>query len=338
MSGIADVDNERKLVKAVSCDKCQFFKKQSSEKPPSLAKEMWLKIHNLGREQQDSGDGKNPKEPEVVSPEPPHKVERVAFNAPVRNLMFHAWPTKSGLWRTSVSDLVHRMDMFNGKRVLGIAVDENTEHPEEVINAFGGEFDETYVFENLGYGLAESESLKKMLASVNTDNDQHVTFYGHTKGSTYDVSSEFSRCSQLWGDVMRETCLDYWPLIQCILETKAAAGPFKKIGKIHAYGEWHYSGTHFWFRNRDVYLRNGLEAHENMASRTQLYNTEGWLSTIFFSYEVGTIFYDGTHPEMNLYSMPYWKGMVHPQFETWRMKNKRYCTSECRTDIRSFIS
>jgi len=325
LSGIGDVGGERKLIQAVSCQNCQNFCRPECEvfvPPMSHTKRMWLQIHGMNQ-----GQSGNSIKPVAESPE----IESVKFHSPVKNLIFHAWPNKRGLWRMSISDIMSRIEMFNGKVCVGISVDENTEDPQEVVKAFEGRIDQVFVSENDGKG--EMHSFPKLLESVSTNDDQHVTFYGHTKASQYEVSSELSVCGQLWGDVMRETCLDYWPVVESILETKAMAGSFKKVG----WGfpgipsDWHYSGTHYWFRNRDVNIRN-----YQMSDR-EWYGTEIWPSILFRVHQAGTIFYDGTVPELNLYSSTYWKNMVAPSFEHWRDRNNERCTGKCRTEISSFL-
>lgn len=325
LSGIGDVGGERRLIKAVSCEKCDHFTRPECvvfRPPMSHTKRMWLQIHGMNENSLGDSIGSAANSPEI---------EPVKFHSPVKNLIFHAWPNKRGLWRMSVSDIMSRIEMFNGKVCVGISVDQDTEDPQEVVKAFEGRVDEVFVSENAGKG--EMHSFPSLLQSVATTDDQHVTFYAHTKASQYEVSSELSVCGQLWGDVMRETCLGYWPIVESILETKAMAGSFKKVG----WGfpgipsDWHYSGTHYWFRNRDVSIRN------HQMSDREWYGTEIWPSILFRVHQAGTVFYDGTVPELNLYSSDYWKEMVSPSLESWRNRNRDKCTSSGKTKVNYFF-
>lgn len=294
----------------------------------SMTKSMWQKIQELNEGiESKSSDATSTSSSVAYSPE----IEKVKFFSPVKNLIFHVWPNKRGLWRMSISDIMSRIDMFNGKVCVGIAIDSDAEDPEEVVKAFDGRIDEVFVSENKGDG--EMHSFPKLLQSVESVDDQHVTFYCHSKATQYDVRSELSVCGQLWGDVMRETCLDYWDIVESTLETKAMAGSFKKVGFSFPGipSDWHYSGTHYWFRNKDVAIR------KKQMSETEWHGTEIWPSVFFRVHQAGTIFYDGTSPELNLYSSAYWRNKVSPALDSWRNRNSGKCTSKIRTIVSDFL-
>lgn len=55
------------------------------------------------------------------------------------NLIYHVWPVASNeLWKWNVARLLERMSVFNGKRVVAIATDEETVSADEVKRALDG--------------------------------------------------------------------------------------------------------------------------------------------------------------------------------------------------------
>lgn len=249
----------------------------------------------------------------MVTGEPPLPV---TFSTPIRNMLYHVWPHRNGLWRPSIMSILRRAELFNGKWIVGIVTDGNCENYNEVIKAFDGRIDKVILKENKG--LREIHTLEDMLAEVASDNEQEVTFYSHSKGMTHQVE----HTSHLWSDVMRETLLDYWPVVASVLETKAIAGSFKKIG--HGFAEsasdWHYSGSFFWFRNRDLFRRD-WRMHDQI-----WFGVETWPSLMFRIHESGTVFYDGRVGEMNLYESEYWRTNVTPFLNSWKERNAAFRT------------
>jgi hypothetical protein len=47
-------------------------------------------------------------------------------HSPRRNLLYHIWPITDSLWRWNVEQLLKRIELFNGKRVLSVFLDERT--------------------------------------------------------------------------------------------------------------------------------------------------------------------------------------------------------------------
>lgn len=158
-----------------------------------------------------------------------------------KNLIAHIFPLAStGTWRRSVQHLVARMPLFDGQRIVSIAVDEKTANPEEVIEAFGDAEIVYRVVEN-DPALGEGVSFPLLLSEARQFDG--ATFYCHSKGASYDT---FSPTAHSWADVAFHLCLDY-PTALCVsLEHCPFAGPFQRVEKRMSV-DWHYSGTFFWF-------------------------------------------------------------------------------------------
>src|SRR6185436_2968273 len=69
-------------------------------------------------------------------PSPPLKP--IPFTGPVRrNLIYHVYPVRgNGVWQWNVAELLKRISLFNGKRVVAVATDEATDGLDEVKAAF----------------------------------------------------------------------------------------------------------------------------------------------------------------------------------------------------------
>lgn len=308
LSGIGTVGDERKLVKAVSCDKCEHhvFPVSTVTAPPmSSTRKAWEKIHAIGRDSPDI-------QPQGMATGP--EVLPVNFHAPIRNMMYHVMPDKKGVWRRTASALARRLHVFNGKRVVGIVCDENTEDPQNVVHMFGGKLDKVIVKKNSS--LREMATFFDMLKEVASDNDQEVTFFSHSKGVRHPVHVNVT--VHEWAQVMYETLLDYLPIVDSVLGKYAMAGSFKKNGKGFAssVSDWHYSGSYYWFRNKDLFARAwNLMDYE-------WYGVESYPSIIFRVYETGNVFYEGSIPELELYNVQYWNEFVRPSLNRWREANR----------------
>jgi hypothetical protein len=89
-------------------------------------------------------------------------------------------------------------------------------------------------------------------------------------------------------------------------------GAMKTIGKATVYpGDWHYSGTAFFFRNRDVFSRNWRAV-------PQIYGgVEAWPGVLFTREEAGCIYWE--EPIQRLvsgYHMPRLR-QIMAQFAEW---------------------
>lgn len=109
---------------------------------------------------------------------------------------------------------------------------------------------------------------------------------------------------------MYRTCLDDWERVQEHLTTKAMTGSFKRYGQFTTRGNhrWHYSGTFYWFRNRDVFQRNWRHVDR------KFFGTESWPGHMFRPEETGCLFMDGAD---DLYLHEYWTKTIEPALEQW---------------------
>jgi hypothetical protein len=144
-----------------------------------------------------------------------------------------------------------------------------------------------------------------------------VTFYAHAKAVTRPFNAGVT-CHP-WASILYHVNLDYWPLVAESLKAHPVAGAFKKVG--HGFGgsssRWHYSGTFFWARNRDVAARDWRRVDQ------QWWGSESWVGVHFKPDEAACLFHQGVVPRLNLYSMAYLQKIVYPELRTWTLQNAK---------------
>lgn len=176
-----------------------------------------------------------------------------------RNLICHIWPGREhGTWRRTVQHLRARSHLFDGQRIVSIAIGPDTEEPEAVIEAFG-DFETVYQFVENDAALGEGASFPRLLRCV--AGEPVATFYCHSKGASHPPD----HVSQRWADVGFHLCLDYPNEIAYCVDEFPIAGAFRRIEKRMGV-DWHYSGTFFWFRGFN-FFRTPLTADRNCVER-----------------------------------------------------------------------
>ena len=173
-----------------------------------------------------------------------------------RNLLYHLWPSKhSENWKTAIEQLLRRIDLFNGVRSISVVTDEGTVSVEDVQAEFRGvRVDNWLTFPN-NPKLREGVSFLPLMATL--PRDDSVTFLGHGKSVRHHVGSI---CVD-WAETQYQLVLDDWESVRTALELFPIVGAFKRYGAFGAKCRfrWHYSGGVYWFRQADVFSRNGWQ-------------------------------------------------------------------------------
>lgn len=243
----------------------------------------------------------------------------------VRNLLYHIYPTHAGrakgIWQWNVDQLLRRIDLFNGKRVVAIVTDKTTDPVDQVKTAFRGTVTEFIELPN-NPNLREVVTHEALFSRVQTSDPSHVTLYAHAKGGRHGFAAEHGTSPQLWTDMLYQSMLDYWPLVEERLTQFPVAGSFKKVG--HGFqgsrSQWHYSGSWFWFRNADLFARDWRRIDRIR------FGIEPYPSLHFSTDEAGLIFKDGTVSgprKLDMFEWTYCQ-LVLKEFEAWKQANSDY--------------
>lgn len=229
--------------------------------------------------------------------------------APRRHLMYHLWPVKGETWRWNVGLLLQRIDLFNGRRLVAIVTDERTEDLATVQAAFEGHGIEFIVQPNAEGG--ESVTFPLMLAELAREHRDDVAFYAHAKGVKYEP--EWPPAVKRWAEVQMAVTLDHWPSVRAQLDQHAMTGLLRRPGRFanHQHvGDWHYSGTCFWFRHDAVFERAWQHVPAFYGG------VEAWPGMLFSQAETGCLLLD--HLRELPYRDRFWATRGNPAFERWR--------------------
>lgn len=231
-----------------------------------------------------------------------------------RHLLYHVYPRLDSRWRQRVLRLRERIGLFNGKKVIAIAHDGTTNHPPMVKDALSGcgcEFIEVPNNPQLRE-VATFEPLFERVASGFGEGD--VTLYAQAKGTTRPADSTADR----WAHAMEELCLEYWPVVEYWLKRFPVVGPFKKVGRGWPDYEsreslWHYSGSWFWFRNKDLFSKPDWRRIDRCWT-----GIEPYPSLHFPSEDAVALCFERPVPTTNLYSHAFWQDVVDPALARFR--------------------
>jgi hypothetical protein len=230
------------------------------------------------------------------------------MHEPRRNLMYHVWPVRGGQWRWNVEQLLSRIALFDGRRLVSIVHDVRSDPPEAVRRAFEGHGCEFFEARN-GPG-GETLTFPSMLGALRSLDPEEVTFYAHAKGVKYEpaIPPPVTR----WAETLYRVTLDDWPAVRAQLERHAMTGAFKMLGRFRAHrqvGDWHYSGTFFWLRHVAVFARDVCHVPAFYGG------VEAWPGIHFRPEETGCLFMDG------LRKLPYheefWRTDGDPALARW---------------------
>jgi hypothetical protein len=233
---------------------------------------------------------------------------------PRRNLLYHVWPVRGSTWRWNLDELTRRIDLFNGRRVIGIVCDERSEPAEAVQAYLDGHGCEYVIAPNDARG--EAATFPSMLERVASTRDDEVSFYAHAKGVKYEPQCPPS--VRRWAEVQYGVTLDDWLGVKEQLQRYAMTGVFRKHGRFRNHrnvGDWHYSGTFFWMRHADVFTRRWEDV-------PQFYGgVEAWPGMHFQRDETGCLLLDDVRDLP--YQPRFWSVRGNPAFRQWQAGVRR---------------
>lgn len=229
-----------------------------------------------------------------------------------RNLLFHLYPVaEGGRWRWHAERLRRYINLFDGRKVLALALDGRTSPEAEVRGELAGLFDEVLTFRN-DSALREVVTFEALLSRVESRAPGEVTLYAHGKSTHRHAHHPAYR----WAEALWEVCTD-WPAVEAALRSHPVAGAFKKVGRgwpaHESRSDWHYSGSWFWFRNADLFSRDWRRIDRFWSG------VEPYPSLHFRSAEAACLFHEGKVGAMDLYREDYWNRSVIPELNKWRV-------------------
>jgi len=228
----------------------------------------------------------------------------------VRHLMYHMHPA-GPWWRWHCEQLRRRLPLFNGRRVVGIAVDAATASPDQVMAEIATAGIEYFVVANRA-DVREMTTHPTLLAALSDLRGQgDVTWYGQSKGSGSHV---FGPQILRWCEEMYRGTLDYWPAVERELKQHCLVGCFRRTPGPAGlpWLPWHYSGTFRWVRNSDLYSRNWSRAYGPHESPETIPGTDFRLE------ESSCLYGEFARGSVGLYRQSAWDTWAAAACEEWR--------------------
>ncbi len=229
----------------------------------------------------------------------------------VRNLLWYCYPRSgNGVWQRNVGQLLKRIRLFNGRRVVAIATDSTTDPAQHVIDQFGDRVHEFIEIPNDPH-LREVAAFLDLVGRVETQDPRHITFYGHAKGTTRRPND--TAAAGHWADVMYQTCLDFPALVEEQLKRFHVTGSFKNHGPafVGSSSHFHYAGSFFFFRNKELFKRDWRNID------VEWYGSESAPGKWFKPEEGGSLFLPNTGA-FTLYNEASYQATVLPALEKWK--------------------
>lgn len=184
-----------------------------------------------------------------------------------RNLCYYMYPIKNSLWTFHIEQLKRYLDVFNGKKIITIAVDERSVSEDEVRKALKRDDIHWRVVKN-DAKLWETAAFPGMLELVESLDPNEFTFYAHAKGVRRpDWAIENAR---IWSGTMYFLNLSSVSMVNRILSKYDGLGCYRHQVN-HCGSNWHFSGTYFWFRHSTVFSKAWRNIYPH------LYGVEGWI-------------------------------------------------------------
>lgn len=234
-----------------------------------------------------------------------------------RDLLYHVYPAEHHggvIWRKCLGMLLRRVHLFNGKRVLAIVTGGGLEpawRVKQMIEGHGFDVIETPNNPN----LREAKTLPMLLERVRTAEPDRALFFGHAKGVTREPV--LGNSTHSWSNLCHEASLDYWPLVETLLQGRPLAGPFLKpgYGFAKSRSSWHYSGTFFWARSADLFARDWKVIDQKW------FGAESYLGLHYGPGEAAAIFPADGRPRLNLYDRDQMADVLN-EYCWWRVANE----------------
>ncbi len=196
----------------------------------------------------------------------------------VRNCIYHVYAsTRNDLWERNVNQLLKRIALFNGRRVVAIAYGQDDIVPfDQVAQRFAGQGFEILKILNCRE-LREVASFRSLLESVASLDPEAATFYAHTKANS---TNDDPLGAKRWAHLMYDKLLR--PEVPELLAEWSAVGTHKmqwprgtcfQFPSMLQRGQYMFAGTFFWFRHDRVF------AHPQWRDIPHdRYGAEAWLA------------------------------------------------------------
>lgn len=170
----------------------------------------------------------------------------------IRNLLFHCYPIRETIWPWHVDRLLERKSVWNGRRIVVLALDDKTDS-EWVVRTKFGPLDAEIIVKKNKPKFGEQAYFIETLGLLKSLRNDEATFYAHAKGVTRNGPMFVP--VQRWSELMYKANLDFPTLIERRLEKFATVGCLRWRHQNPRIG-WCWAGTFFWVRHGALFNRS----------------------------------------------------------------------------------
>lgn len=206
----------------------------------------------------------------------------------IRNLLFHMYPKKGSIWPWHVERLLEYKDAWNGRKIVTIALDKESEGQKTVQDAIAPLGAEIFIGDNDPL-LGETKFFIERLGLLESLNPDEATFYAHSKGVTRRKG--LLAASKAWTKAMYTLNLESIQAVESALYRHGMVGCFRHAIK-HGGSFRCYAGTFFWIRHRNLFSKNWRKIRRN-----SIYGVEGYPGLHFRWEELGAFTPDNLSPQ-----------------------------------------
>lgn len=174
----------------------------------------------------------------------------------IRNLLFHCYPIKGTVWPWHVSQLLKYQQVWNGRRIVILALDERTA-PEDELRAQFAPFDAEILIRRNNPALAETAHFIETLGLLASTRADEATFYAHAKGVTRTQPTQ--EPVRRWSELMYKATLSFPKVIEHRLSKVGTVGCLRWTHRptdIPFRSGWCWAGTFFWMRHDLLFSRD----------------------------------------------------------------------------------
>ncbi len=245
------------------------------------------------------------------------RIERFS-SPPIRDLAYHIYPLAgNGAWQWNVRQLLTRISLFNGKRIVAISHDGRCDSVEQVKTAFRGEIeDQDFIVVRNNPGAPETTTLPLMLERLETRDPNRCLLRAHAKGVSRWEDAKLSSVIRDWSLVLYESLLDYWPLVEEQLTTHSVTGAFRwqtRMWPHHSVSDWFYSGSWYWIRSHHLFKYCDWRKVDQFWAGIESY------PSIHFPFsQSACVVCDNAG---NVYDGRHWNSHLRPTYDRWATEN-----------------
>lgn len=177
----------------------------------------------------------------------------------VRNLIYHVYPVATNEeWQLNVRELARYWNLFNGRKIVGIVVDDETLDAEAVKSAFPPDPAIEWLVQPNVPDSGEVITWLPAMKQLESLNPDEATFYAHAKGVTHTIEKDGPvklNSVRRWRNYLYRANLGLEPnCLDNALRSTTVLGALRCDKKFRPEpgrppALWHFVGTFFWINH-----------------------------------------------------------------------------------------